>query len=424
MDKPVPDRTDAEVWAERDRNYRWNFGVNMLDVASFWFGLSFVSTSTIVPLFISKLTDSPVPIGIAAVIAQGAWFLPQLFTANFIERLPRKKPVVVNLGFFTERLPLWIIVLSAVVASHSLGLALFLFLLAFAWHSFGAGVIATAWQDLIARCFPVARRGRFMGISFLTGALTGAGAAGFSARLLDSYPFPTNFIYSFTIAASFITISWFFLAQTREPVQAVSTPRQDTRQYLADLPKLVRQDVNFAHFLVARVLLALSGMGLGFVTVAAVKRWSVSDSTVGGYTAAFLLGQTFSNLLVSLLTDKYGHKIALEISALTTLLAFVAAWLAPDPQWILAVFFLLGMRVGAVLVSGMLVVLEFCAPEKRPTYTGLANTITGIVNVIGPLVATGIAAVSYNWLFILSAFFGLLALVTLRWWVLEPRFAQ
>ena len=92
-DQPVPARSDGELAAEVERNYRWNFVVNLLDGASFWFGISFVSARTIIPLFISKLTTDPLPIGLAAVIAQGGWFLPQLFTANGVERLARKKPV-------------------------------------------------------------------------------------------------------------------------------------------------------------------------------------------------------------------------------------------------------------------------------------------------------------------------------------------
>ena len=159
IDQPVSSRSEAEVVAEVEQNYRWNFAVNLLDGASFWFGLSFISSATIVPLFISKLTDSTLAIGLVAVIAQGAWFLPQLFTANLVERLARKKPVVVNLGFFLERLPMWLIVLAAVLAGRSATAALLLFLLGYAWHGLGAGVIATAWQDLLARCFPVARRG-------------------------------------------------------------------------------------------------------------------------------------------------------------------------------------------------------------------------------------------------------------------------
>src|SRR5690606_20624842 len=150
----------------------WNFGANLMDGALFWFGASFISSSTIVPFFISKLTASPVPIGLAAMIAQGGWYLPQLFTAPMVEGLARKKAVVVNLGLFLERLPLWLMFLAAVVAGRSPGLALALFLAGSAWHSLGAGVVATSWQDLIARCFPLDRRARFFGTTMFVGAGT------------------------------------------------------------------------------------------------------------------------------------------------------------------------------------------------------------------------------------------------------------
>jgi MFS family permease len=424
LDRPVPPRTEAEVTAERDRNYRWNFGVNLADVSSFWFGLSFISATTIVPLFISKLTDSTLAIGLAAVIAQGAWFVPQLFTANFVEKLPRKKPMIVNVGFFAERLPMWLIVLSAFIAARNPTLALFVFLTGYAWHGFGAGFVATSWQDLIARCFPVKKRGRFMGISFFTGGLIGAAAAGFSAGLLSNYPFPLNFAYSFLIAAIGITISWFFLALTREPVEPITAEPQSNRQFWADLPRIVRQDVNYRHFLVARLLLALSGMGLGFITVAAVRRWSIADGTVGGYTAAFLLGQMAGNLVLGLLADKHGHKLSLEFGALASLLAFVVAWLAPTAELYFLVFFILGISTGAVIVSGMLVVMEFSRPEKRPTYIGLSNTLVGVVSMLAPLLGAGLAILGYNWLFAASALFSLLSIVAFHWGVKEPRFSK
>jgi hypothetical protein len=124
VDKPVPPRSDDEISAEVERNYRWNLSVNLIEGASFMFGMSLVSSSTIVPLFISKLTPNPLPIGLASVVAQGGWFLPQLFTANLVERLPRRMPVVVNAGFFLERLPMLLLPGIALVAGQSASLAL------------------------------------------------------------------------------------------------------------------------------------------------------------------------------------------------------------------------------------------------------------------------------------------------------------
>jgi MFS family permease len=424
VDRPVLPRSDDEIAAEVERNYRWNFSVNLIEGISFWFGLSFVSSTTIVPLFISKLTPSQLPIGLVAIISQAGWYLPQLFTANGVERLARKKPVVVNLGFFLERLPIWVLAGAALVAGRSPGLALALFLVGYAWHNLGAGVVATAWQDMIARCFPVDRRGRLFGLTMFGGTGTGTLGAALSIWILAAFLFPINFVYIFMIAAIGITLSWFFIALTREPVQPVTAPRQSNRQFWAGLPNILRHDHNFRRFLLARLTLALGRMGMGFVTVAVVERWQVPDSTVGIYTAALLLGQTLGNLAFGFLADRFGHKLSLELSALASLLAFTLAWLAPSPEWYYAVFALLGVTLGAVIVSGILLVLEFCAPQRRPTYVGLANTGVGLVSIIAPLLGAWLASINYNWLFALSAGVNLVALAMMRWWVQEPRWAQ
>jgi MFS family permease len=173
MDNPLPPRTDAQLDAERDEHYAWNYTVNLLDGVFFWFGLSFVSSTTILPLFVSKLSDSPVPIALLAVLAQSSWFLPQLFAAGITERIPRMKPVVINLGFFTERFPMWLLPVAALLSLRNPLLALVIFFIAYAWHGFGAGLIAPAWSSMLARCFPVERRGRFFGVTSFIG--TGLG---------------------------------------------------------------------------------------------------------------------------------------------------------------------------------------------------------------------------------------------------------
>ncbi len=419
--RPVPERTDDEIAAEVERNYRWNFAVNLLDFTAFWFGLSFVSSSTIAPLFVSKLTSSAVLIGLVAVIAQGSWFLPQLFTANFVEQTPRKKPIVVNLGFFLERLPLWLVVASAGAVAVSPALALLLFFVGYAWHGLGAGAVAPAWQELLARCFPVDRRGRFFGTSAFIGAGTATAGAALSAWFLKTFPFPTSFLYPFAIAASAITISCLFLALTREPEQHVDIPRRSNLQFLANLPDIVRRDHNFRRFLVARSVLALGSLGTGFVTVSAIHRWQVADSTAGIYTAAYMVGQTVGNLAFGLLADRFGHKLSLEFGALASALAFALAWLASSPEWIYAVFFLLGISLGAILVSGTLVTLEFSEPQRRPTYAGMANTVTGLASIAAPLLGAWLASADYGWLFAASTTVNLAALVALHWWVREPR---
>ncbi len=421
-ERPVPERSDEEIAEEVARNYRWNYLFNLLDGSSFMFGISFASASTIMALFISKFTQNPLAVGILSVIAQGGWFLPQLFTANVVEQLPRKKPIVINLGLFLERLPFWVMVVLALLSvSLPPWLTVTLFLFAYAWHALGAGVVATAWQDLIARCFPVEKRGTFLGVTNFLGAGAGALGAAFSTRLLESAPFPLNFAYTFALAATFITLSWVALALVREPVQPVTTPPQSHREFWAKLPEILRRDHNFRRFLITRTLMVLGRMGSGFLTLAAVQRWQVSDATVGVYTGVLLVGQTLGHLIGGFLADRFGHKLSLMLGCLATTGAFGLAWLVPNPSWYYAVFALLGFTYGSGFVSGILGVMEFCEPERRPTYAGLANTTVGIVGSLAPLLGTALAALDYRWLFAISTLLSLLAATLMQWWVKEPR---
>jgi MFS family permease len=422
LDQPIRERSEAELTAEMEQNYGWNFAVNLGDGAFFWFGLSFISTTTILPLFVAKLTENPFWIALLAIIGQASWYLPQLFTANLTERLARKKPLVVNVGVFVERIPVWLLPLAAWFGADAPVLALVLFFVGYTWYGFGAGVIAPAWSDMIARCFPVNRRGRFFGFTAFVGTGLGALGAIFSSWLLKVYAFPINFVLCFLIAAVTITLSWFFIALTREPVPARPTaPRVSAATIRRKIWHILQGDHNFRRFLVARLLANIANMGAGFLTVAAIHHWQVADSVVGYFTIALLLGQTVGNLAAGLVADRYGHKLALVGSLGLTVVAYLLAWWAPLPIWYYPVFVLIGAASGISIVSGVLIALEFSRPDHRPTYIGIANTNTGIGNVIGPLLGGLLAMIGYDWLFLATALVATVALIMLVWAVTEPR---
>ncbi len=424
LDRPLPAMTDAELDAFVQRNLRWNLVVNVLDGMTFWFGLSFASSTTILPLFVTKLADSPALLTLLAILSQSGWYLPQILAASFTERMPRKKAVVVNLGFFTERLPMWLLPLAAWISPTHPMLALGLFFLAYAWHGMGAGIIAPAWTDLIARCFPVSLRGRFFGLTSTLGTGLGTAGAVLSGWILARYPYPTDFVIIFAIAAGAITLSWAFLALTREParqedrpVDPSGRPRSWTR-----IRSILAQDHNFRNYLGAQFWASLSLMSLGFVTAVALHRWQVSDATVGYFTGAMLVGQTVGNLGAGFLADRRGHKRSHMASLVGLAVANGLALLAPSPLWYFPVFFLFGAGVGSRIVSNVLMPLEFSRPEVRPTYVGMANTLTGVASTLAPVLGGYLYTVGFHKLYGLAALLAVLALVLLATRVEDPRY--
>lgn len=86
------------------RNLRFNFTVNVLDGGFFGAALGFASFITIIPLFVSNLTDLAVLIGLIPAIHAVGWQLPQLFTAPRVSRLRRYKRMALMMSL-NERFP-------------------------------------------------------------------------------------------------------------------------------------------------------------------------------------------------------------------------------------------------------------------------------------------------------------------------------
>ena len=79
-------------------HFKRNFFANLLD-AGFWFlGDSFVAAYTILPVFMSTLTDSPIMIGLIPALEGAGWFLPQLFMAMISGRIDENKMVFAGGG--------------------------------------------------------------------------------------------------------------------------------------------------------------------------------------------------------------------------------------------------------------------------------------------------------------------------------------
>ncbi len=411
-----------DIQTEVQDNFKHNFRVNVLDGATFWFGASFFATRTIAPLFLSYLTDNTLAFSILAMIVSTGWLLPQLFTANWVQRMPLKKFAPVNIGFVAERLPVLLLPLAAWVTLKSESFAVVLFLCLIAWHVVGAGVVAVGWQDMIAKIFPVEWRGRYFGLTNFLGNGTGILGAAAAAWMLTQMQFPYNFMLAFGIAGLFIFISWIFLALTREPVSPPEENPLDRKSYWRSLPAIIREDHNYRQYLISQALSAVGAMALGFFTLYALRTWDVNDSMVSLFTTSLLVGATLSNLALGWIGDKFGHKLVLELSTGFIALALLTALLAPSPVWFYLVFAFQGAANAGFILSGISIVFEFCVENIRPTYIGLTNTIIGVFSGISPLIAGLIADhYGFGWLFGVSIFYTVASLLMLRFFVQEPR---
>jgi MFS family permease len=90
-----------------------------------------------------------------------------------------------------------------------------------------------------------------------------------------------------------------------------------------------------------------------------------------------------------------------------------------------AVFALLGAANAGFIVSDLSIAMEFGPEAQRPTYIGLARTLSAPFLFIAPLIGGAVAQVwGYAWMFVLALVLTLASLVLLRFCVAEPRSAN
>lgn len=408
---------------DSDKNLRWNFTVNLIDIAFITLGISLVSRDTVLPVLVNTLTDSNLAIGLIAALYGLGIYLPQLFTANFTERLLYKKPFVMLVGSVGERLPYLLMGVAVwLFAGPAPNVALILVLGCLAVTGFAAGAATPAWYDLIAKVIPVQRRGVWSGLGHGIGALMAIFGAFLVGRILDGYPYPSNFAFLFLLAFLATCISFVGLALNREPPSPMVKGRVSTQHYFRQLPDLLRANANYRRFFISRTVVLVGAMANSFFIIYGNQRFGLDGATIGLLTAVLVANQAVMSLVWGVVGDRMGHKAVLTGAAFLLSLAALNTLLAPNQSWLILSFALLGASSSGDAVSGLNIILEFAAPEDRPTYIGLTNTLLAPTIVLAPILGGWLATVAgFPTLLSASAAVATLGGLLLVFWVHEPR---
>lgn len=393
-----------------------------MDGAFFGLGLGFASFSTVIPLFVSSLTDSAVLIGLVMAVHNLGWQLPQLFMARHIHGKPLLKPMVVFLTI-QERVPFLGLVLVALFASKMpVSFSLAMIFLMLIWQGFGGGFTANPWQVLITKVIPPDYLATFFGMQGAASNLLASGGAILSGLILDRIAYPHNFALTFAICCVFMVLSWFFIKATREPRAEIPDHDIPVQSTWNTMMHILRTDTNFNWLLVARVICQFGFMGFSFYSVYVVRNLGATQTDAGVMTSILMITQMAMGVGLGWLADRWSRKYAFEIGIIAMVASGLLAWLAPTFVWYYPVMILTGIANTAMWTIMMALTLQFGDDVTRPTYIGMANTLIVPFTISAPLIGGWIAgAASYPITFLVSACAAVVALIILHFMVKDPR---
>jgi len=404
------------------KHLRYNIIVNLLDGGFFGVAIGFASFGTILPLFVASMTDSATLIGLVPAIHAAGWLLPQLFTANHTAKLRRYKRTVLMMTIH-ERIPfLGFAIVALLLPKIGLQAGLVVTFLFLIWQGLGGGFTANSWTSMISKIMPPESRGTFFGTQAAVANLFISAAAVGAGYLLNAFDSPLDFVSCFLIASLFFTISWIFLALTREPADHEKVVEENPLPFWHGAGRILQRDKNFNWFLTARILSQFATMGFVFYIVYALRRFQMDAVTAGFLTATLTIAQMVANAGMGWMGDRVGHRLMLIIGAASALLSSLLAWFAPSLIWFFPIFVLTGFANVSIWTNGMTMTVDFSVEKERPFYIGLAQTLTAPATILAPLIGGWIADTqgfvsTFGWSTILS----IVMMLILVFLVKEPR---
>jgi MFS family permease len=396
----------------------------MRDSGSWFFGDSFVAAYTILPVFMSTLTDSPILIGMIPALEGAGWFLPQLFLAKHLESKNRRLPLVLKLGIF-DRVPYLFLALGAyLVLKLDQKVAIVLFLLFYGIKVFSSGLVALPWQELIATVIPVSHRGRYWGFSLILGKLLGMFGAIIVGLMLAKITYPLNYAYMFLVGFICVAISYIFLSLNIEPEINRQTFAK-TINVWGRIKVILDANKNFAVFLVNRGFVFLSFMGLGFVTVYGIEKFHLPISYSAIFTAVMLIAEIVGFGIWGTIGDKDGYKRVIEVCNLFLIVGLVALLFVDSIWGLYIVFGIISFAHSGEFIADQNIAMEFGKEADRPTYIGMSKTLIGPFLLVAPIIGGGIVKLwGYKSMFLTALIISMIAFVIIKFFVEEPRLSN
>ncbi|MGD2117543.1 MAG: MFS transporter [Chromatiales bacterium] len=347
------------------------------------------SAKLVIPWLFGALGVPVVFTGFLVPIREAGVLLPQLAVAAAVRRLPVRKGVWL-LGAVLSALSLFGMAVAALLfTGATAGLAIVLMLVVF---SLARGLCSVSAKDVLGKTVSKSRRGALMGWS---ASLSGVAvlAVGVWMGLMDQAAAGLGVFAGLLITGGLLWIvAALVFAAIREQPGATEGGGNALTVALQQL-RLLRDDIPFRHFVLARSLLLAVALAPPFYVLIAQQQAQAGLLGLGALIIANGLATSLSAPFWGYLGDRSSRHVMVLASTgagllgLLTYAAVVSGWGWATSEYGLAVIFLLlNVMHGGVRLGRKVYLVDMASGDNRATYVAVSNTVIGVLMLFGGLI--------------------------------------
>jgi len=394
------------------KHIKKNYILGIINGFMFNVSESITGPRTVLPLFMSTITNSSFIIGLACSMHDALWPLPQIFTAHFLEGRPYKKFMYVYTAFIRSGA---IFMMSILIFINPPAILPFFLLLLFIYQ-FSGGLAGLSFMDIVGKTISAKKQPSFWGFRMAIGGTLSVAAGFYVKWILGDAPTNFNFGILYITAGILVAIALLSFCFAYEPKDEVQKKTKKFSVFFSEGVKLLAKDSNFKSLFFTRVLLGMSFGMNPFYVLFALRVLKMSAADVGILISVQMTGMIISNYLWSRMAKHFGMRSILSITSILAvmipLLAFLCHGVERAPLYIM--FFLIGCTVSGISVGSPSILLSIAPEVKRPTYIGFMNTFLAPVFFYPTLNGVIIDKFSYTPALVVSVITGISAFIILR----------
>ncbi len=412
--------TDSEMSSKTNMSeidHSWNFKFLALDVILYNFALAFIDQSTVLPAFLSKLTNSMIIIGAITAIRLAGTLIPQLWTAHYLRNKIYIKGFLIRIALISRLATAFLAVVLYLTNANSKSIILVCFLIMYTAFWGSEGYASVPWLDLVAKSVNERMRGRLFGLTQICGGILAVIAGLIISMVLSNKYFiigyPTNYAILITISAVFFALSLYSITKVNEPA-GMPEPHDDLFiMYLKRMGSLIAENSQLKQFIAVQLLLGVFAMALPFYILYVSKIGGLNSGEVGILLAVQTIGNIAASGIAGNTSDNYGPKFVIIGTAVFIILAQVIVFTITKPSIIVygILFLFIGAIIGSTTIGLTNYLLELAHENHRKSYIGLMNTAnapTMLFPIIGGVL---IQSFTYKLVFGLAGIAGIISLI-------------
>lgn len=400
----------------------------LLGLRYFWLDGLFSAISenfflTFMPLYALAYGASNGQVGWLTAIANLLGALALFPGARAVDRVGRRKPIVIWTGGGLGRLMLLLLALLPLFTTNP-GLGIWSIVILNGLRALLGNFGNPAWTALVADLVPGFMRGRYFSsrnIAMGIAALVVVPGAGWLIKTGNAWPGHSLLGYqaAFLLAFIFGMLSTYFFQQIPEPPPSAGS---NARHQRGDLRRALKKHPEFAGLIASAFIWNLAiQVSAPFFNVYLVTSLNGTVFIVGLLAAVSSLFDLGGQHIFGRLVDRKG---TLWVQMLAGLLIPVLplAWAVVTAPWQVAFINAFGGLIWAGYnLSNFNLLLEMTPDEQRPRAVALYQTAVFGSAVIGPLAGGYLAdAAGFRLVFVLSAVGRVLAMAVFFWLTVRP----